>query len=119
MPDYILFGVFLVVVGISAQTFTTSNNTLVQLSTEPAMRGRVVAIVMAIVLGCTPFGAPVVGYVADAFGPRWSLAVAAASGFAAALVGVWYLVRHRNLRLDRKGRRPRFIYDEEAVESKL
>ena len=119
MPDYVLFGVFLVVVGISAQTFTTSNNTLVQLSTEPAMRGRVVAIVMAIVLGCTPFGAPVVGYVADTFGPRWSLAVAAASGFAAALVGVWYLARFRNLRLDRKSRRPRFIYDDEAAESKL
>ena len=111
MPNYLSFGVFLVMVGLAAQTFTTSTNSLVQLSTEPHMRGRVVAILMAIVLGCTPFGAPVVGFVADRFGPRWSLAVAAASGFAAALVGIWYLARHRNLRLDRKSRRPRFIYD--------
>jgi MFS family permease len=119
MPNYVLFGLFLVLVGVSAQTFTTSNNAMVQLSTEPAMRGRVVAIMMAIILGCTPFGAPVVGYVADTFGPRWSLAVAAASGFVAALVGIWYLARHRNLRLDRQSRRPRFIYDDEAAESKL
>jgi MFS family permease len=119
MPNYILFGLFLVVVGISAQTFTTNTNALVQLTAEPAMRGRVVAIMMAIILGCTPFGAPVVGYVADTFGPRWSLAVAAASGFVAALVGIWYLARHRNLRLDPKSRRPRFIYDDEAAEAKL
>jgi MFS family permease len=116
MPNYVLFGLFLVLVGVSAQTFTTSNNALVQLSTEPAMRGRVVAIMMAIILGCTPFGAPVVGFVADRYGPRWSLIVAAASGLAAALIGVAYLARHRNLRLDRTSRRPRFIYDDEAAE---
>jgi len=54
----------------------TTTNSLVQLSTEPAMRGRVMALLLAIVLGCTPLGAPVVGWVADAFGPRWSVAVA-------------------------------------------
>lgn len=119
MPTYPLFGLTLVLVGLSAQTFTTSTNSLVQLSTDPGMRGRVVAIQMAIVLGCTPFGAPVVGYVADRFGPRWALVMAAASGFAATLVGVWHLARHRNLRFDSKGPRPRFIFDDEAGETKL
>jgi len=51
------------------------------------MRGRVMAIYLAIALGSTPLGAPIVGWVADAFGPRWALAVAAAAGLAAALVG--------------------------------
>ena len=40
-----------------SQTFTTSTNSLVQLRTEPAMRGRVMAIYMAIFMGCTPRGA--------------------------------------------------------------
>jgi MFS family permease len=53
------------------------------------MRGRVLAIMLAIALGGTPIGAPIVGWVADGFGPRWSLAVGAATGFAAALIGFY------------------------------
>jgi MFS family permease len=86
-------------VGWSAQTFNTTANSSVQLLTAPVMRGRVMAVYMAIAMGCTPLGAPLVGWVADAFGPRWSLAVGAASGFLAALLGITYLVRHRGLRV--------------------
>ncbi|HET9577545.1 MAG TPA: MFS transporter [Usitatibacter sp.] len=107
MPSYILFGLVLIGVGWSAQTFNTTANSTVQLWTEPAMRGRVMAIYMAIAMGCTPLGAPLVGWVADRFGPRWSLAVGACSGFVAALVGVAYLVRHRGLRARRDGWRLR------------
>ena len=99
MPTYGLFGATLVVIGMCTQTFTTSTNSLVQLSTEPAMRGRVVAILLAIALGGTPLGAPIVGWVADHFGPRWALGVGAASGFGAALVGLHYLRKYRNLRV--------------------
>lgn len=80
------FALMLAVLGAAAQTFTTSTNSLVQLSTEPLMRGRVMAIYMGIFLGCTPLGAPLVGWIADTFGPRWALAVGAASGLAAALL---------------------------------
>ncbi len=107
-PSYALFGVTLVVIGISAQTLTTSSLSLVQISTDPALRGRVVAIVLAVALGGTPIGAPIVGLVVDAFGPRWALMVGAASGFAAASVGVLYLVRHRRLRVHIDGGRLRF-----------
>lgn len=99
MPSALLFGVLLALIGVSTQTFTTSTNSLVQLSTEPAMRGRVIAILLAISLGGTPLGAPVVGWVADRFGPRWAMSVGAASGIVAALVGVLYLVRYRQLRV--------------------
>jgi len=92
-PSYGLFGFVLVFIGISAQTFTTSINTVVQLSTEPAMRGRVMAILLAILMGATPLGAPAVGWVADTFGPRWALGVGAAAGIASAIVGLIY--RHR------------------------
>jgi MFS family permease len=96
-PNAWLFGMALVVIGVSALTFSNSTNSLMQLSTEPAMRGRVMAIRLAIALGCTPIGAPIVGWIADSFGPRWSLGVGAASGFAAAIVGIHYLRRYRHL----------------------
>jgi MFS family permease len=94
MPSYGWFGVSLVLIGVAAQTITTTANGTLQLATEPAMRGRVMAIFMATTLGGTPLGAPVVGFVADRFGPRWALGVGALAGFAATLVGLRYLHRY-------------------------
>jgi len=111
MPNALLFGVALAAIGASTQTFTTSTNSLVQMSTEPAMRGRVIAILLAIALGTTPLGAPVVGWVADHYGPRWALGVGAASGFAAAFVGLFYLVKYRRLRVYLEAGRLRYSID--------
>ena len=69
MPDYWLFGAALMLIGVSALTFANSTNSLLQLGTEPAMRGRVMAMRLAIALGGTPIGAPIVGWVADTAGP--------------------------------------------------
>jgi hypothetical protein len=66
-----------------------------QLSTEPAMRGRVLALRLAVGLGVTPVGAPIVGWVTDRFGPRSGVAVGAASGFAAALIALHYMASRR------------------------
>ena len=99
MPNTWLFGVALVIIGVSAITFSNATNSLMQLSTDPVMRGRVMAIRLAVALGGTPIGAPIVGWAADRFGRRWALGVGAAAGFAAALVGVHYLAKHRHLRL--------------------
>jgi MFS family permease len=99
MPNYWLFGLSLTIIGISSQTLMTTANGTVQLSVAPELRGRVMAIYMAIFMGGTPIGAPIVGWVADAAGPRWALGVGAASGIAAALVGLFYLVKYRRLRV--------------------
>ncbi|WP_246731548.1 MFS transporter [Methylocapsa sp. S129] len=112
MPNYALFGAALVIIGISALTFTNATNSLMQLSTEPVMRGRVMAIRLAIALGCTPIGAPIVGWVADTFGPRWALGIGAAGGFAAAIVAIQYLARYRGLRMRADAGRLRFSIDE-------
>jgi MFS family permease len=112
MPTYWLFGAALVVIGVSALTITNSTNSLMQLSTEPAMRGRVMAIRLAIALGGTPIGAPIVGWVADRFGPRWALGVAAAAGVAAAIVMIFYLVKYRGLRVRFADGRPHFSLNE-------
>ncbi len=120
MPTYWLFAVALIIVGISAQTLMTTANGVVQLTTDPKLRGRVMAIYMAIFMGGTPIGAPIVGWVADAFGPRWALGVGAASGFAAALVGVFYLVKYRNLRVEFRSWRLQFVLgDREDVDEAL
>ncbi len=97
MPAFLLFAVVLVVVGIAAQTFTTSATSIAQLGTDAAMRGRVMAIMIAVGLGATPIGAPLVGWVADTAGPRWSLAVGAASGILAAAIGLVHLLRGRRM----------------------
>jgi MFS family permease len=96
MPVYELFDAALVMTGVAAQTFTTSTNSFVQLSTEPSMRGRVIAILLAIAVGGTPVGAPIVGWVADTFGPRWALGLGAASGFGATIVAICYLATRRS-----------------------
>ena len=99
MPTYWSFAIALVPVGFSAITLMTTANGVVQTRTSPAMRGRVMALYLAIFVGGTPIGAPIVGWVANSFGPRWALGVGAASGFIAAAIGLAYLVRTRGLRL--------------------
>jgi MFS family permease len=92
-PDYWLFAAALVVIGVAALTLTNATNGMMQLSTEPEMRGRVMALRIGVALGGTPIGAPIVGWVADHFGPRWALGIGAMSGFAAALVAAGFLAR--------------------------
>jgi len=92
-PGYWWFAAALVVTGAAALTFTNATNSMMQLSTEPAMRGRVMALRVAVALGGTPVGAPIVGWVANRFGPRWALGVGASSGVAAAIVAVYFLMR--------------------------
>ncbi len=100
-PGYWLFAGALVVIGAAALTFTTATNSLMQLSTEPSMRGRVMAIRVGVALGVTPIGAPIVGWVASDCGPRWALGVAAASGFAAAVTAAVSLTRSSRLKVAR------------------
>jgi MFS family permease len=94
-PNYWLFAAALVVIGVASLTVLNTSNALMQLSTEPAMRGRVMALRLGVALGGTPVGAPIVGWVADHLGPRWALGVGAAAGFAAAAVALHALSRSK------------------------
>jgi MFS family permease len=111
MPTYWGFAVALAAVGLAAQTMMTTANGAVQLSTPERLRGRVMAIYMAIFMGGTPIGAPIVGWVANEFGPRWALGVGAASGIAATLVGLLWLVKYRHLRMHYADRRLSLSHD--------
>jgi MFS family permease len=101
MPSYWTFAAVLIVVGLSALTMMTSANAYVQTTTTPNMRGRVMALYMAIFAGTTPLGAPLVGWVANVAGPRWAIVVGAASGFAAAGVALAWMIVTNNLRIRR------------------
>lgn len=92
-PDALFFGLALVLIGVSALTFIVSTNSFMQLTTEPAIRGRVIALRIAIIMGGTPVGAPIVGAVADHFGPRWALGGGVAAGLIAAIIGFVYIRR--------------------------
>ena len=73
MPSYLLFAVALPLCGVASMTVVTAANTFVQMSVSPQMRGRVMALYMAIFMGGTPLGAPLLGWVAEHFGARWTL----------------------------------------------
>lgn len=108
MPNYWLFGSALLLIGMAATTFTISTNSMMQLSTDRAMRGRVMAIRLAVALGGTPIGAPIVGWVVDRFGARWALGVGATAGCIAAAAGIHYLVKYRHLQWHIDAWHPRF-----------
>jgi MFS family permease len=73
MPSYLAFAALTPVLGLSLLTMLNAANTTVQLSTAPEMRGRVMALYMTLVMGGTPIGSPVVGWVGATFGARWTL----------------------------------------------
>jgi MFS family permease len=73
MPTYLTFALLLPLCGFTALTMITAANAFVQMSTAPQMRGRVMALYMAIFMGGTPAGAPALGWIAEQFGARWTL----------------------------------------------
>lgn len=99
MPTYVLFAAILVPVGLTALTFITAANSTVQLGVDPVMRGRVMALYMAVFFGGTPIGAPLVGAVAEAFGARWSLILGGLVSASAAAVAAVLLARRSGLEI--------------------
>jgi MFS family permease len=83
MPTYLTFALWLPLVGVTALTVITAANATIQLTVAPEMRGRVASLYLMIFLGGTPVGAPVVGWVGEEFGARWTLV----GGGAVALIG--------------------------------
>lgn len=106
MPTFWLFAASTVLIGLTVVTILTTANGYVQTTTEPAVRGRVMALYMAVLAGGTPIGAPIVGAVANSWGPRWALGLAGIAALAAALIGLGWLVVARGMRVRRHpGRR--------------
>jgi MFS family permease len=80
-------------VGAASVTFLSTGNSTLQLTAEPAFRGRVMALWAVAFLGSTPVGAPIIGLVSDAVSPRGGLALGAIACLAAAVIGTVALSR--------------------------
>ncbi len=93
MPSLALEIPVLALLGGSAVTFAATINSSLQLAVEPEMRGRVMALYSIVFLGSTPIGAPLVGWLSEAYDPRAALLLAASAGIVAAWAGHVALVR--------------------------
>ena len=84
MPSIALEIPVLALLGASAVAFAATINSSLQISVEPQMRGRVMALYSVVFLGSTPIGAPLVGWLSETYDPRAALLLAAVSGLTAA-----------------------------------
>jgi MFS family permease len=104
MPTYASYAVTLTFTGFMIVTLLTTANGYVQITTEPALRGRVLALYMAVIMGSTPVGAPIAGWVADTFGPRAAIMLGGTAGFVACAIGVIWVATSGRLRRDENRR---------------
>jgi len=103
-PTYLLFAAFLIPTGLCAITTLNTANSAVQLSVTPVMRGRVMALYMAIFMGGTPVGAPVIGWIGSVFGARWTILVGSVASAVTVVATMAYLMRRDDLRVRLEGR---------------
>lgn len=97
MPNYFTYALLLPLCGITALTLITTANALVQMSTDAAVRGRVMALYLAIFMGGTPIGAPMLGWVAERYGARWTMIGGGALTMLGTLVATAVFARNQNL----------------------
>ena len=98
-PNPWVFGLALVAVGVGAMTLMTTATSYVQTTTRPAMRGRVMALYMAVFVGGSPVGAPLMGLLAQTAGPRVAMLAGAAAAVVIVGIAVGYFLRTRALRI--------------------
>jgi MFS family permease len=99
MPTYLTLALILPLTGTAALTFMTACNTAVQMGVAAQMRGRVMALYLLCFFAGTPVGAPVIGWVAQAYGPRASIVVGGLVCALAAVVVAAVLARRSGLRV--------------------
>ncbi len=76
-----------ILVGISSISFMTTSTSLMQLRADPSMRGRVLALQAMVILGSTPIGGPILGYVSEHFGARSGVVIGGIAALAAGAYG--------------------------------
>jgi MFS family permease len=80
-------------VGLGSIAFLTASTAIVQIRSDPMMRGRVLALQAIVFLGSTPIGGPIVGWICEEIGPRYGVAVGAVAALGA---GFWGLAKARS-----------------------
>ena len=94
LPNYISYVIWLPICGVTALTTLVSANSIVQTSTDPAIRGRVMGLYLLIFMGGTPFGSPLIGATTDIIGIRPTIAVCGGISLAASMY-IWLKYKNR------------------------
>jgi MFS family permease len=97
MPSTFVAIIVLVLVGALSVLFISLGNTTLQLTSDPAMRGRVMSLWAIAFLGTTPIGGPLIGLISDHSNPRIGLAVGGLSGIVAAAFGYYIFMSTKTL----------------------
>jgi MFS family permease len=109
MPNEFAFGATLVALGVGNLLFITAANSLVQMSSNIGIRGRVMSLYVLVLLGGQAIGGPLMGWVVSTFGPNVGLGISGLVPALAALIIGIHLARKHELRLSvtLRGRAPR------------
>jgi MFS family permease len=94
IPSYSLYILWLPICGFTALTTLVSANSIVQTSTDPAIRGRVMGVYLLIFMGGTPFGSPLIGSATELIGIRPTIAVCGGISLAASMF-IWFRYKNR------------------------
>jgi MFS family permease len=94
IPNYTLYILWLPICGITALTTLVSANSIVQTSTDPAIRGRVMGLYLLIFMGGTPFGSPLIGTATELLGIRPTIALCGGISLAASVI-IWFRYKNR------------------------
>jgi MFS family permease len=94
LPNYASYVIWLPICGVTALTTLVSANSIVQTSTDPAIRGRVMGLYLLIFMGGTPFGSPLIGAATDLIGIRPTIAACGGISFFASLY-IWFKYKNR------------------------
>nr|WP_204920249.1 MFS transporter [Microlunatus panaciterrae] len=99
MPTYWTYAASLPITGLAALLTLTASNACIQLSVDPQLRGRVMAIYAMVLMGGTPIGSPILGWVAEVAGPRWTLIGGGALSTIGVIVSAIVLARRQGLNI--------------------
>jgi MFS family permease len=94
LPNYTAYLIWLPICGLTALTTLVSANSIVQTSTDAAIRGRVMGLYLLIFMGGTPFGSPLIGSATEIFGIRPTIALCGAISLTASVV-IWFVYRNK------------------------
>jgi MFS family permease len=86
MPTYLAYAVWLPVCGLAALTTLITANSIVQVNTDPAIRGRVMGLYLLIFMGGTPFGSPLIGVMSELIGTRQTIAACGGIALTATII---------------------------------
>jgi len=94
LPNYTIYILWLPICGLTALTTLVSANSIVQMNTDPAIRGRVMGLYLLIFMGGTPFGSPLIGLTTDLIGIRLTIVVCGGISLAVSLFA-WAKFRNK------------------------